>query len=322
MKKIYALAFFSLVSTSILNAQKKEVEKTYIKKMCGCYTVDFEYAETFSEAKDYQYHERYKTGGLEWIFVDEENEDKVVLQHLLVINDSMIIKHWRQDWLYENREILVYEKNLEWRKEEIPSDEIEGTWTQKVYQVDDSPRYDGYAHWLNVDGKTYWESQVFAPLPRREYTKRSDYNVMLRNNKHKITEYGHLHELDNAKIIRTEEKDSVLVLEKGHNTYRKVEDSHCQAAKDWWLKNRRYWVDVRAVWEEIISEEKFINIQWKVDDKKLWQELFALGDSYTDAQKYKSKKVQKEVRKIIENFLTNTRSDWKTTASTNQKSNY
>ncbi|MDZ7846149.1 MAG: hypothetical protein U5L96_04985 [Owenweeksia sp.] len=33
---------------------------------------------------------------------------------------------------------------------------------------------------------------------------------MLRNNKHEITEAGHVHELDDAKVIRTERGDSVL----------------------------------------------------------------------------------------------------------------
>ena len=52
-----------------------------------------------------------------------------------------------------------------------------GTWTQKVFQVDDSPRYEGYATWVHVDGRHYWDSQTDGPLPRREYSKRSDYNV-------------------------------------------------------------------------------------------------------------------------------------------------
>lgn len=322
MKKLVFALSVSLVTSLALQAQNKENEKGFIKKMCGCYEVDFEYAETFSESKDYKFHDRYSTGGLEWVFVDEESEDKLVLQHLLVINDSTIIKHWRQDWHYENEDILVYHRNLEWEKAKVPTEQLAGSWTQKVYQVDDSPRYDGYAHWVHMDGRTYWESEVFAPLPRRERTKRSDYNVMLRNNKHRITDYGHLHELDNAKVIRTAEKDSVLVLEKGHNTYTRVDDKRCQPAMNWWKGNRSYWVDVRTVWTEIIAENEFINLEIKIDDRRLWQVLFQLGDEYAGVDDYKSKKARKRIRKAIEPYLSDKPSPWETASATDSNAKY
>ena len=319
MRKSYLILLLLITQLSFTNAQTKEQDKGHIKKMCGCYEVSFEYSETFSDVKDYKYRDRYQAKALEWILLDEETDDKLVLQHLLVISDSMIIKHWRQDWLYENEDILVYDQKLEWHKGKVPNNYLKGSWTQKVYQVDDSPRYEGHAHWVNTDGKVYWESQVSAPLPRREYTKRSDYNVMLRNNKHKITEYGHQHELDNAKVIRDGNQDSVLVMEKGYNTYVKVNDSKCKAAADWWVKNRRYWVDVRAVWAEIIAAKDLINIQSKVDNQRLWEHLFELGSTYAEAEKYKSKKAQKKIRKIIEPYLLDEPSPWKTTASNQSK---
>lgn len=315
MKKIYFHSLFFLLISFGLSAQKKSDEKDFIKKMCGCYEVNFEYSETFSPSKDYEYHDRYSAAGLEWIFVDEESSDKIIMQHLLIINDSTIIKHWREDWIYENKELLVYEKNLEWKKDEVPAAYLKNSWTQKVYQVDDSPRYNGYAHWVNLDGKTYWESQVSAPLPRREYTKRSDYNVMLRTNKHKIMAYGHLHELDNSKVLRSESGDSLIVLEKGHNTYKKVDDKRCDPALAWWSSNRPYWVDVREVWDEKIEEADFINIKAKVENKRLWQKLFALSDQYTDASNYDSEKVKGEISKIIESYLTNTPSSWESASA-------
>jgi len=50
-------------------------------------------------------------------------------------------------------------------------------------------------------------------LPRREYSKRSDYNVMMRGNHVEITDEGWLHEQDNEKVIR----DKDLALEKAVN---------------------------------------------------------------------------------------------------------
>ncbi|WP_417590207.1 DUF6607 family protein [Owenweeksia hongkongensis] len=311
MKKLLTLSL-ALSLGMAFGQNKKENDKNNIKEMCGCYEVEFDYAETFSDAKDYEFRDRYTAHALEWVLADEETEDMVMLQHLLVINDSMIIKHWRQDWFYENTELFVYNRNLEWKKEEISADKAKGTWTQKVYQVDDSPRYQGYATWIDVDGKTYWESETFAPLPRREYTTRSDYNVLMRTNRHQITDYGHLHDLDDAKIIRTEAKDSILVWEKGRNKYTKVDDSRCAAAVSWWETNREYWVDVRVVWDDVMEENDYINIAPKADNKVLYERLFRLGDELIAEKKYNSKKAQKQIREQIDIHLSSVATPWDT----------
>ena len=56
--------------------------------------------------------------------------------------------------------------------------------------------------WVHFDDKSYWENITDAPLPRREYTKRDDYNLMRRGNRHEIVHDGWIHEQDNLKIIR------------------------------------------------------------------------------------------------------------------------
>ena len=90
-----------------------------------------------------------------------------------------------------------------------------------MYQVDDSPRYGGTASWVHVDGRHYWEGVADAPLPRREFSKRDDYNVMKRINHQEITTDGWLHEQDNDKILRDEKGDHLIAREKGWNTYTK-----------------------------------------------------------------------------------------------------
>ena len=295
---------------------KKKTDKGYIKEMCGCYQVDFDYAETFAEPKDYEYRDRYSAHGLEWIFADEETDEMVMLQHLLIVSDSIVIKHWRQDWHYQNEEIFAYQRNLEWKKEQVSPEKVKGTWTQKVYQVDDSPRYQGYATWVDVDGRRYWESRTDAPLPRREYTTRSDYNVLVRTNHHEITDYGHIHDLDDAKVVRDEDKDSVLVWEKGRNKYTKVDDSRCSAAAEWWKNNRQYWVDVREVWNEIMEENDYINIAVKAENKHLYERLFRLGDELLlFEKKYNSKKAKKQIRETINIHLSNVATPWDTAAA-------
>ena len=62
--------------------------------------------------------------------------------------------------------------------------------------------------------------------------------MMSRGNRQEITSTGWVHEQDNDKIIRKDgQEDVLLAQEKGYNTYVKVADERCKAAKDWWKKN-------------------------------------------------------------------------------------
>ena len=205
----------------------------------------------------------------------------------------MIIKHWRQDWIYENTDFYMYNGDNNWTFEQKDKKNVKKQWTQKVYQVDDSPRYEGSGSWVHVDGKSYWENTTTAPLPRREYTKRSDYNITLRGNRQEITDYGWVHDQDNSKIIREAGKDDVvLAKEKGYNTYKRVADSKCKAAADWWVANNDKWQLVRNKWNEVYSRNTNLTLETKVDNKPLYKHLFS--DEVTQ---------ENEMNTIIESFV-------------------
>lgn len=300
MKKLFAILMCMLALAGMAQKKKKQDVES-ILDMCGCYDVSFSFAETFGEGKDYEYHKNYYSGALEWAFPVEQTKDKIVIQHLLVIGDTMIIKHWRQDWLYENTDLYVYDKDNTWKYKQIPAQEAKGQWTQKVFQVDDSPRYEGSATWVHVDGRHYWESKADAPLPRREYTKRKDYNVMVRTNRQEITEEGWLHEQDNLKVNRAAD-DQLIAREKGWNTYTKVDDSKCITAVNWWNENQRYWADVRSTWDEVFASKKQLSLNMNADGKILFMRLFELGDQMK-AENYDQQKSKAEIRKIIQMHL-------------------
>ncbi len=281
MKHVFLSSIF--VFAFVFNAfaqNKKEKDQQAIKKMCGCYEVGFNFAETFQYSDDPNYvaskvkHDR----GLEWVQLVEDDTNKIVLQHLLIVGKpeaQRVIKHWRQDWIFENTALYMYHVNNTWKYTSLPKNEVQGQWTQKVFQVDDSPRYEGTASWIHVDGQSSWENATDAPLPRREYTKRSDYNVTYRNNKHAITSEGWIHDQDNKKIIRKEgEADIILAEEKGLNTYIKVDDIRCKAAQDWWRENNQDWALVRAKWDLVFAQKQDLRLNAKVDDKPLYAYLF------------------------------------------------
>lgn len=280
MKHYLVITLLFFVVFNATAQSKKEQDQAAIKKMCGCYEVTFNFAETFNYSQDslYKPSKTKIDKGLEWAQLVEDTDNKISIQHLLQVGSPeqlYIVKHWRQDWLFQNKDFYMFDGDNKWNFETKTQDEVEGQWTQKVYQVDDSPRYEGSATWVHVDGKSFWENTTTAPLPRREYTKRSDYNVTLRGNRHEITEYGWLHDQDNAKIIRQEGKeDIILAKEKGYNTYVKVEDSRCQGAINWWKEHDKKWATVRAKWSEVYNRNKDLHLEDKVDNKVLFKHLF------------------------------------------------
>ncbi len=295
MKKITFLLILTTVSVSSLLAQsKKKLDRESIKDMCGCYEVTFKYTETFAPEIDYEKKLDYTAYALEWAQVIEESKNHIAIQHLLVVNDTMVIKHWRQDWDYENTEVFYYEKDNSWVFQSLSDDSVKGQWTQKVYQVDDSPRYSGSATWIHEDGKNYWENITDAPLPRREYSKRDDYNVMKRGNRQEITNYGWIHEQDNDKVIRKEgEEDVLLAQEKGYNTYTKVADEKCIIAQNWWKENKQLWKKVRKVWAEVYNRKGTLTLKNKVDDVPMFRHFYKLNNDSTE----------EEIRALIEKFI-------------------
>ncbi|MEM7550991.1 MAG: DUF6607 family protein [Bacteroidota bacterium] len=302
MRKITLMSLI-LVSGLAYGQKKKKQDVEAILSQTGCYEVTFNFAETFAPDKDYEFHKNYRSGGIEYVHPVVQEKDKIVLQHLLIIGDSMIIKHWRQDWLYENTDIYAFDKEATWKYESLNKSDVTGQWTQKVYQVDDSPRYEGSASWVHVDGRHYWESTVDAPLPRREFSKRSDYNVMKRRNRQELTDNGWVHEQDNDKIVREGSDDELLASEKGWNTYEKIDESKCQLAKTWWSDNEVYWADVRAVWDELFAMKETIAFNIKVDEKIMFQRLFALGDEVAGAENYNSEETKGKIKDIIQLHL-------------------
>ena len=281
MNKTLILSFLCIMTCITNYAQsKKSKDIQSIKSMCGCFEIEFNFAETFvfSEKEDYQKSKTYKTRALEWgqLILDQKN--KISIQHLLIVGSKQfpsIVKHWRQDWIFQNTDLYLYDKNDKWSYVSLDKKDVKGQWTQKVYQVDDSPRYEGSASWVHQDGKSYWENTTPAPLPRREFSKRSDYNVTMRGNRHEITSDGWVHDQDNKKIQKEDDSQFVLAHEKGYSTYTKVPDSECKAAVDWWDKNGTKWKMVRDKWDIIYSSNKDLTLKPTVDDKKLYSYLFS-----------------------------------------------
>ncbi len=292
----------SLVLISSLSAAPM-VEIQMIQKMTGCYEVTFQSKETFSYAENYTHSPPYKSHALEWIFTDKQGDNNVELQHLLILNGDTVQKHWRQKWVFQGPELFDYQGDKTWHKKILPQDISSGRWVQKVFQVDDGPRYECSAPWISWGEQQYWECEANAPLPRREFSVRQDYNILKRGNRHQITDFGWVHDQDNIKINRTQGMDQLLTREKSYNIYKKVDDSRCHLAKEWWPKHEKYWQVVRQVWNEIYQRQDKIKMKEQNDSQSRWQALFSLGERISSDPHANYQEVKTSVNKIIHSFL-------------------
>lgn len=301
MNKIL-VSIAALAISGIVTAQAP-ADRKVIDNFCGCFDVDFKYAETFAPNGEYKFHERDETpAGTELSLPIEQTDKKVVIQHLLVINDSVIVKHWREEWTYENPVIWKYTGDRTWVKETLKAEQVKGKWTQTIWEVSDEPRYQGFSQFVNMDNKILWQSTADAPLPRREYSVRSDYNILKRTNRMNITDSGYVHEQDNVKINRVNGKDVVLVEEKGLNTYKRIDHKLCNPAIRYWEKNHAYWDKVRKAWESYVASTNVIKLKFKVDGKLLHEYLYALNKDY-NTKKVSEADIDKRIRAEMEKFV-------------------
>ena len=246
--------------------------------MCGCYAITFEFAETFASDTNYTFRDNYTAAATEWVQPVEVTKGHIVLQHLLTMG-GYVVKHWRQDWDYQPTKMMEYERDRTWNFVELSKEDSKKRWVQSVYQVDDSPRYSGIGTWIHADGKHFWEAESRTPLPRREYTKRSDYDVMDRRNRHEITPTGWVHEQDNQKVQLLKEGENVLVEEKGRNVYTRIPDENCKPSIDYWTANADFWNGIRNNWSAIYDNNNTISMHNKVDGKRLYELLFEMPES-------------------------------------------
>ena len=295
----YIIITILLVSNLNLFSQiKKQKDVEAIKSMCGCYEVTFKFAETFNYSKDSTYtpSKNKIAYAVEWIDLTYIDKNNLIIQHILQMgkdSNAYIMKHWRQDWNYQNREFLIYDHNNIWNKLEANYNSTKRQWTQKVFQVDDSPRYEGSASWAYIDDKIFWENNVDAPLPRRERSIRSDNNVLNRGNRIEITNEGWIHKQNNQKILRSDTANDVLIAsEYGINSYVKINNERCKYAKIWWNKKSEKWKIVRKEWELVFEQNDTISLKPNHEDKPLWEYLFS--DEYSN---------QNEIKNIINNFV-------------------
>ncbi len=283
MKPHHASLLLLCAATGAASAAPAHIARDHdvILRMQGEYTVDFAFDETVLLQPGYERAPAMRSGGNELVVVVEDTPNRIVLQHLLVdAKSGHVTKHWRQDWTYEAPTRFEFSADQTWRVRAIPAAIKQGAWTQCVYEVSDAPRYCGTGKWSYDNGVPTWTSDLsWRPLPRREYTKRSDYNALAVVNRHTLTPNGWTHEQFNTKVQR--EADGTqreIAREFGFNDYIKTTEVDFTPARDYWTATAGYWAKVRRHWDGFLGQAPGVHLKTKVDGMAMIIPLFTQAE--------------------------------------------
>ena len=291
---------------------KKEKDRRAILAMAGPYRTSFEFLETVAYTESFERGKPYQSWGTEYIYVVEDTENFISLQHIMVMFVAMdegeimgpiVQKHWRQDWAWEKNSVFAYTGNRCWSNQH--RSEVSGTWAQSVYQVDDSPRYEAIGRWEHKANFSTWLSEeTWRPLPRRESSVRSDYDVLIGTNRHTIVPTGWVQEEENYKVVLSDD-DSLddsrpyLAKELGVNRYERIVDFDFSAGDEYWQATNFYWSQVRHVWAQRITENPSSKILANAGGIPLFAVMFQQAQEYSNADSTQ----QGEIREAIKNAL-------------------
>jgi hypothetical protein len=260
----------------------RERDLAAIRGMAGEFAVTFAFDETDVLASGYERHEPYRAQAQEVVEVLSQDERSIVLQHVLLIelaNGSVRpMKHWRQDWTWQDAQLLEYQGHDVWQKRELAAGDVNCTWSQAVYEVTDGPRYESVGRWTHVDGSSTWTSrETWRPLPRREYTSRDDYHVLVAINRHVVNADGWLHEQANTKLVLGAE-EKPLVRERGDNRYLRTQLAHAELARQYLRETDSFWRAVRDEWQAQFAQHPRISLRSESAGKPLYELLFPMAE--------------------------------------------
>ncbi|MAS95868.1 MAG: hypothetical protein CMO55_21905 [Verrucomicrobiales bacterium] len=302
---ITALLFSVIGTPDDTQAAPPEKDRKAILAMSGEYRVSFDFEETVSLQPGYELKEPYHEEATELVIVVEDTPQRIALQHILAVGGGRrVVKHWKQIWTWEDTRIIEFQGRDQWKVQELSPEEVSGTWSQLVTQVDDSPRYESFGKWQHDGGYSRWQSEVTArPLPRREHTKRDDYQVLLAVNRHALTPDGWVHEQDNLKQVVDENGQAIkyIAREIGVNRYTKTDTADFTKAKEYWESTRQFWGDVSSFWDEVEKTRDHYSIVEEIDGKSLMDEVNNIAKVL--AKTGKPEPEGKPVQQVIEPFL-------------------
>ena len=272
-------------------------DRQAILAMAGAYRTSFDFIETVGFTPNYESRAPYQSWGTERVYVVAEEPEFISLQHIIVmhfaaedgtLSEPMVVKHWRQDWQYQDAAMHAFQGNGAFERQGLDTTATAGTWTQTVYQVDDSPRYEAIGRWTHTQGVSFWQSDDRRrPLPRREFSVRDDYQTLFGSHRITITPHGWTQEEDALKLVLDERNNPrseqpFLAREAGLSRYDRIVGYDFSAGDDYWRTTGPFWSRVRAYWTTLYRNESAFYFVKSVEGVPLFMALFDMADESFD----------------------------------------
>ena len=269
-----------------LTAQERD--RRAILAMAGDYRVTFDFLEVANFSGDGARPRPYQSWGTEKVYVDRDEPGFISLVHILElhvvgadgrITEPMVQKHWRQQWRFEPAFVVENIDDSTWRRRELSRAERRGQWSQQVFQVDESPRYGALGRWQhNASFSTWIGGETLRPLPRREWSVRKDYQLLLGTNRHTILPRGWLQEENNLKQASGAAQPFVG-REYGVARYERLQDADFAAADAYYRDTREFWNAVLAAWAGLWDAHREVKMA-NSDQSGSFAALFELADEF------------------------------------------
>ena len=294
-----------------------ERDRRAILAMQGPYRASFDFLEVAGFSESFKPDVPYQSWGTEYVYVIADEGDFISLQHIMVLffkkgdgssTEPIVVKHWRQDWSYQDRNLYTYAGFNTWQPRSLSRSEAKGTWTQAVFQVDDSPRYEAFGAWEHKANYSKWQSnETWRPLPRREFSHRDDYQVLVGTNRHTITPTGWTHQEDNIKVVLNElgqvAGDGVLAQELGFNRYERLEGFDFSAGDEYWARSQEFWREVRLAWKERLEKRVAVTLAEEIEGERLFSRMFGYAGKIGNDEPYDELDARRYISETLAKFV-------------------
>ncbi|HEY4369398.1 MAG TPA: DUF6607 family protein [Steroidobacteraceae bacterium] len=274
-----------------------ERDRRAILAMAGTYRVTFDFLEVVPFASQPKPNAPYQSWGTEKVYVDADSGQAISLVHILEmrviqrdgkLSEPMVTKHWRQDWQYQPAQIVEYRGRDQWQRRAVPAADAKGSWSQTVYQVDESPRYASIGIWQHSGSFSTWQSRdTWRPLPRREWSVRDDYQLLLGTNRHTVGASGWVQEENNLKAVLNDRREldasrPYVAREYGVARYERIRDADFAEADQYYARTKQFWDQVRDNWSNRFAQRGLVTLRGPVDKLGLFRPLFARADEIAE----------------------------------------
>jgi hypothetical protein len=266
-----------------------ERDRRAILAMAGSFRVNFDFLEVANFVGNGDRPRPYQSWGTEKVFVDRDEPRHISLVHILdmriveddgKLSESMVTKHWRQDWYYEPAFVIEYQGGNRWIKRTLSAAERKGQWVQQVYQVDEAPRYGSLGRWEHNAAFSSWISgETARPLPRREWSVRKDYELLRGTNRHTVVPTGWIQEENNLKDAGKSPAPFVG-REYGVARYERVKNADFAGADGYYAATRVFWAAVMTEWQSYWQKSTQLDLTAHSDQSGGFEELFSLADEF------------------------------------------